>query len=202
MEKYKLYRIHFIYTIGILILSIIGLMTVKWGQIPKLVEYITFALTLTSLTLSLLAIIYSLVSNGRLSESIGSLDSVTKDVLSSSSTLSEVTKELDRKVDDIPQSLKTMEERTEKTHKLIEEIQTTNQSMVEKEYPKEEVVVEEEELSNVNIESFAKYTSFTGKKFLYASLLSMKTVKGFSIMDMFGDLNHQYMNVFLLLVLL
>jgi hypothetical protein len=59
-EKYK---IHIGYIFSILLAAIIILVTVKWGEIPRLVELIAFALTLTSLVLALIAIAYAVYSN-------------------------------------------------------------------------------------------------------------------------------------------
>lgn len=183
MEKYKIYKIHFFYTIGILIVTIIGLITVKWSKVPDLVAYITFALTLTSLTLSLLVIIYSVVSNSKLSESIGSLDSVTKDVLNSSVKLGSVTKELAEKVDEIPTYLRNVEEKTDRTNQLIEDLRSKSEIINE---PSQSEEIEEKESNNSpSIERFIKTSSFNGKLLMYASNLSYNLKKGFSIDELF-----------------
>ena len=67
------YKIHVFYILSILIAIIIILITVRWSEVPKLVDYITFALTVTSLALALLAIIYSMYSNTTLSETVSSI---------------------------------------------------------------------------------------------------------------------------------
>ena len=68
------YKIHTGYVFFILIAIIIGLVTVKWSEIPKLVDYLTFALTATSLALAVLAIVYAMYSNTSFSQTISTLD--------------------------------------------------------------------------------------------------------------------------------
>ncbi len=53
-EKYKIHATHIAST---LISIIIILITIKWGDIPKLVEYITFSLSITSLVLGILQLL-------------------------------------------------------------------------------------------------------------------------------------------------
>lgn len=72
-------RLHFIYVTIILGLVIICLATaysINSGS-PHLVDYVTFAATVTSLVLAVLAIFYSIVSNRDLSSSLGSLQTTS-----------------------------------------------------------------------------------------------------------------------------
>ena len=77
----KDYKIHSFYILLILVSIIIGLVSVNWSQVPKLVEYITFALTVSSLILAILAIVYSVYSNSSISELMGEISIATKDVV-------------------------------------------------------------------------------------------------------------------------
>jgi hypothetical protein len=137
--------------------------------------------------LSLLAIIYSLVSNEKMTSSIGSLSSITKDILSSSDKLAGVTNELDVKIESIPTSLKSMEDKTDKTHKLIEEIQNSKQQGNDSS-AKPEIKTRLEPSEDITrVKSYLTLSSFLGKQLLYACSLSKNLKKGFTLKDLFED---------------
>lgn len=186
MENFKIFKIHISYIIGFLITMIIGLITIKWNNIPNLVDYITFALTLSSLVLSLLAIIYSFVSNNKFSESIGALNNVSDEVLDSSKKLNLITDDLSIKVAEIPEHLKNVEEKAEKTHQLIESMKIE----------KENTSVSTSEVEGVakhefSVDKFLSVSSFNGKALLYALSLSFNQKKSFLLQDIF-DSNRDY----------
>src|SRR5256885_13949970 len=101
-EKYK---IHAFYILTILIAVIIILLTIRWTGIPNLVEYITFALTLTSLVLAALAIIYAFYSNSSFSQNISTLNNVSRDVSDTAKELSKATNNLSLQIESIPSQL-------------------------------------------------------------------------------------------------
>jgi len=114
-------RIHFGYVVSFLLLIIICLVTVKWGAIEELTNYITFALTITSLVLALLAIVYSFFSNSSMTRNISNLDSASKKISSNSELLNSAADKLEKTIGDIPVTLKNIESKTEITHKAFEE---------------------------------------------------------------------------------
>lgn len=181
-QKFECYKIHISYIIGILILTIIMLTTLDWGGNEKLVDYITFALTLTSLTLSLLAIIQSLFSSSRFSETIGSLSSINEEVLITSKKLSEATIELDKKITNIPVSLKAVEKNTDETRIMVEKM-----SNVEKTKIPEKNKTTKNKPHSIIIETMVQTSSFVGQQVLYALSLSKKQNKTFSLKDVIGD---------------
>lgn len=61
------------YITVILVVTIIILLTARWEEISELVKLITFGLTLTSLFLSLVAIIFSIFSNFSFTKSAANL---------------------------------------------------------------------------------------------------------------------------------
>jgi hypothetical protein len=189
MENFRIYKIHVSYIIGFLIIVIIGMMTVKWSNIPNLVDYITFALTLSSLILSMLAIIYSFVSNNKFSESIGALNNVSDDVLESSKKLNLITDDLSKKVEEIPIHLKNVEEKTEKTHSLLETMKFDmgNINNVEGQEPEE--VTE----TLFSISNYLNTSSFNGKSLLYAINISYNQKKSFLLTELFPR-NYEYMH--------
>lgn len=106
-------RIHlwynFSYIVGILVIASITLMTVCWGQVPKLVELFTFGLTLTSLFLSLVAIIFMIVSSQGLSHGTASLRDAADDIDVATSTLGEAAEKLQREFGCLPERLESLE---------------------------------------------------------------------------------------------
>jgi len=96
------YKIHFCYIFTILIAIIVILITVKWSQVPNLAQLITFALTLSSLILATLAITYAVYSNSSLSESISTLNNVSKDISETSNGISQAASDLAAKIETIP----------------------------------------------------------------------------------------------------
>ena len=72
--------IHFFYVTLILISLIIFLATKHWTKIEGFTEFLSVAATITSLVLGVLAIIYSFVSNGAMSQFLGSIDSSTASI--------------------------------------------------------------------------------------------------------------------------
>ena len=65
--------IHYRYVIGILIFLIIEIITVAFFDIPDLVNRISFALTLSSLVLAILAIFYAIITDQKQSQHFSSL---------------------------------------------------------------------------------------------------------------------------------
>ncbi len=66
-------KIHFFYVTLILVLTIVGLITHRWTDIPGFREYLTVGATVTSLVLGVLAIIYSFVATGQQSSVLGAV---------------------------------------------------------------------------------------------------------------------------------
>lgn len=116
------YKVHAFYILLILFSIIIGLISVKWSEIPGLVGYITFALTVSSLSLAVLAIIYSIYSNSTLSQNVVSLEQASRDVSDTAKAIDQVTTGLALKVEAIPSLIEIVGARVEHTHQLIEEM--------------------------------------------------------------------------------
>jgi len=120
-EKYK---IHSFYILLILSAIIIVLITIKWAEIPKFADYVTFALSVTSLSLAFLAIIYSIYSNTSFTQNLSTLERSTTLLTSTSTDLSIATADLKSKVEDIPGIIKTVSEKVDQTHDLISNMST------------------------------------------------------------------------------
>lgn len=187
--KNEIFKTHIFYIITILVGIIILLTSVKWGGIEKLVEYITFALTLTSLVLALLAIIYAVFSNSKFVQNITALNNITSDVNNASNYLNEVTNELKTKIELIPTSLKKVEDKTQETNELVREMSLSSNkiSQPESKMKNEKTDPNEKNKTAINLTSFS---SFTGKLVLLASNLSMKTSTSFSLDELFNEDNN------------
>ena len=67
MERH--HKLHMIYTAIFFGLVIIILATINFGSIPKFVEYFVFGLTLTSIALAVIVIIYTFFTNNQMTSS-------------------------------------------------------------------------------------------------------------------------------------
>jgi hypothetical protein len=117
-EKYK---IHAFYILGILLTIIAILITIKWGDIPNLAQYISFGLTFASLLLAILAIGYAVYSNSSLSQSISTLNIVSHDISATSESISQAATDLAQKIETIPSKLEIVEGRVAETNILIKQ---------------------------------------------------------------------------------
>ena len=163
-DNSSLYKIHTRYIIGILVVAIIGLLTVNWAQIKELEKYITFALTISSLVLALLAIIYAFYSNSGMSQNIGLLQLTSKDVTQSAAELSNATKVLNKQLESIPSMIAQVSDKVDKSH---HEVLATLSRQSLKTHAQEGKLLTAEQL-----ESFFEFSSITGLLAVYAIILS------------------------------
>lgn len=73
-------KLHERYLGSFLIVIIIGLVSVQWTEVPKLIEYLNFALALASLLLAGLAIVQAMTSTSNMDQSIAALGGRTDDI--------------------------------------------------------------------------------------------------------------------------
>ncbi|EIF5160842.1 hypothetical protein [Vibrio metoecus] len=123
-EKYK---IHVCYVIGILISVIVILLTVEWADIPGLKDYISFALTVFSLGLAVLAIVYSMYSNSSLTASLNLLESSSQKLANTSEDLTFATKGLHESLCEIPESLNKVHGEVSKTRDALVQLSSGDQ---------------------------------------------------------------------------
>lgn len=105
----KEYKIHACYIVAILVAIIIALTTSKWGDNPKLVDFVNFAATLTSLVLAVLAIIYAFLSNASVAKSMNEITSASSAMSTTADNISNAAKELSNRIETIPTKLESME---------------------------------------------------------------------------------------------
>jgi hypothetical protein len=159
--------------IGVLIAVIIGLVSINWYNIPNLAGLITFALTVTSLVISVLAIGYAVVSNFSFSQNITSMNTASQEISTTAKDVSEAAKELKGKIEAIPPRLESMEGKFEQLMLISQttQFQSSNPSEAEK-----EVV---SEITDV----FIKKISPLGWLGTYIAYLSLKKNKPFNILQ-------------------
>jgi ABC-type multidrug transport system fused ATPase/permease subunit len=173
------YRYNLIYGAIILLATIVVLLTVKWGCIQGLVDYISFGLTLTSLFLALIAIIYAIISNTTFSQHLGTLRSASQGVSEVAVGLNRVTTMLDSKIQELPTLIRNVESKLDETRKEIREHtfkQDTSAAIPKGNPPTPEGFDIKEFLS-----AFLKSTSFNGLLALYTAQLANSSKKPFDI---------------------
>ena len=168
-------RIHFLYIIGILIAIIVALATVNWAGIPNLLSYITFALTVSSLLLAVLAIGYAFISNNSLSQHLGQFSSVAAEISKGATDMSSATKILDKKIEMIPPLLKDVGERVGRTESLLQEISRKE--------PSGKPPPPSLDLDAL-AQRFLETASINGDLLLYALLLSFQRTTPFNLTDL------------------
>lgn len=173
-EKYK---IHAIYIVSILISIIIILITVKWGDIPKLVEYITFSLSVTSLVLGILAIAYGVYSTSAFSQSSAALITASHDISKNSIELTSTTNELAKRIEALPGLVQNVGEKVDTTKGMLKEF-------LEKSGPQPTTNIPGTAPSEPTLTSFLKRSSIVGLLGLYACLLSRQKNKPFNLDDL------------------
>jgi hypothetical protein len=190
------YKIHAFYILLILVSIIICLISVKWSDIPGLVGYITFALTVSSLSLAVLAIIYSIYSNSTLSQNVVSLERASRDVSDTAKIINEVTTGLALKVEAIPPLIETVGARVEHTHQLIE-------GMSKKPSEKDSIQSTTAQGINNKFEDAILLFSISGVLSLYACSLALNKAVAFKLTELCEKtkfLNPMYMHGFLVAV--
>lgn len=173
MKDDRINKLHFLYIVGILIAIIICLMTVDFGNNQNLLSYLSFALTFTSLFLSLLAIIYAFYSNSSFSDTISTLNKSSNDIASNSRNLEEITKELDRKFEKFPLLMKAIEEKVDLTNAFLADQYERNNIAPNMQTDKD--------LPQPIVESFFEYCSTMGLYALYATYLNYKNDRTFTL---------------------
>ncbi len=169
-------KTHFYYVVSILLTTIILLITAKFGSDQNLVNYISFALTLTSLILALVSIIYSFYSNSSFSENISTLNNATTSMTQTSAKLMDITALLNNKLDELPVLIKGIEGKIDVTYEYLEKSYTGGQS------PTNTVELQTLFANNV-VGYFMTNTSVSGLLLLYALTLSETFSKPFQLAD-------------------
>lgn len=175
MEKHI--KVHVIYIIGILVTIILGLVTIKWGNIPNLVELFSFALTISSIILAVLAIAYAVYSNTSFGKNIAVLDKASNDIGSSTKYLEEISIDLKDKFNDLPDLLKTLHQKTDSNQSILTELSKLS-------FEKQQVAfVKSDSITEEGIKNIVNKTSINGRYALYLLKLAKDSKKEFTPSD-------------------
>lgn len=104
-EKKEINALHYKYIIFILCIIIISLIVVRYTADTSLNNYVSFAATIASLILAVLAIIQGFFSSSAFTDSISNLKNTTNDIAEKSEQLNNIMNEFDNKFKDIPSQL-------------------------------------------------------------------------------------------------
>lgn len=162
--------------IAALIAIVICLISIRWYDIPNLAGLISFALTVTSLVISVLAIGYAVISNLSFSQNITTLNNASEEMSTTAKDVSEAAKELKGKIEAIPTKLESMEDKFDQLisfRQTFESQDTTPLSQTENEATLEIV------------DLFVKKVPGNGWIGCYISFLSYKKKKSFDILTAF-----------------
>jgi predicted PurR-regulated permease PerM len=113
------YKIHAFYIIGILLSIIVVLLTNNSSGIPNLGEKISFALTLASLILAVLAIGYAVYSNATISQTTSILNDASRNISNTATDISKAAQDLVLRVEEIPTRLDSVEGKVVETNVLL-----------------------------------------------------------------------------------
>lgn len=112
MEEKKINDvIHYKYVVGILTLIIITLLTFKYAPDTQLSNYVSFAATISSLILAVLAIIQGFLSTNSLSDTVTNMNQSSREILDNSDKLQTIISDLDSRLREIPAMIKGLEDK-------------------------------------------------------------------------------------------
>lgn len=161
-------NVHTYYISGLFVFIIIELVTyicVNNNNVTDIVSYISFASTLSSLLLSVVAIIYAIVSNNKGEAQYQKIDRASDRISSSVDRFSELSDELSKGIDEILSKLEEVKSISSETKTLLaQENQNYNQ-----------VITKDDRL----IDNYIAYGSFWGNLALLACVYSKKQNRPF-----------------------
>ncbi|GGF22350.1 hypothetical protein [Hymenobacter cavernae] len=183
-------KTHFTYITGILITIIIILLTIDFGNNEKLVDYVSFALTITSIFLAVISIVYAYFSNSSFGELVGRLTNVSTEINSSSANLLRISRTLDKKIDAVPTSIKSLEDKFESfqskanlpssssnVRSSLEAIESTSSNQTKSNLTKEELDTILDKAASTSL----RFNSVTGLFSIYIAYLSKINNQKFNI---------------------
>ena len=182
------YKVPLTYVIiAVLVTVVICLVSFKWYDIPNLASLITFALTVTSLVISVLAIGYAVVSNLSFSQNISNLNNASDEISTTAKDVSEAAKELKGKIEAIPTKLESMEGKFDQLMSFKQTSEPQDTTPLSK---------TENEATSEIVDLFVKKISLFGWIGSYIFFLSFKKKKAFNLSESFkftdGDLAKTY----------
>jgi len=184
--------LHFVYVTVILVSLVVGLITIQIGGSETVVGYISFAATIASLILAVLAIIYSFVSNANQSTFHSQINDATGSLGKTAAQLQASSDEISKRVLSIPALLSSVEASVNSSKELLMKIQG------EKQNTKPEVP-ENTQGSSDQLELLLEYSSYLGTMALYISKVSfeMKQALPLAKLEEFFDEDFRFLHGYL-----
>lgn len=118
MAKKPTHHLHYKYVISIMGAIIVVLLTLYLLNVPFLLQYITFASTITSIILAILVIIFTYITNNILSQSVARLDKSVTDISRDSAFISENVSQVVQKITPIPGQITELKDKIEKSQEM------------------------------------------------------------------------------------
>jgi hypothetical protein len=153
------------------------LLTTKWGSITNLVELISFGLTLTSLFLSLVAIVFAIFSNFSFSKSSADLQEASHNISEASDELQKATVGIEQKISEIPVLIDCLNKNVETSHQEVMKMLSEKEELRK---PEGVAVVFEKD----NIINFLSISSYSGLLSLLVCKFSKNTNTPFKLEDL------------------
>ena len=178
-------RVHVLYISGILVFLIIELVTyicIQNDTCSNIMPYISFAATLSSLILSIVAIIYSIVTNNKGDDVFVKIEDRTKDLVKETEKFQSVAAQLIKDLSTIKSGMTNIQSIAEETNQQLKVIQNSNSIS-----PDRKKINEDEEY----IKNSILYGSLIGNAGLLACYYSQKYNKPFKSTELFKN-NSEY----------
>ena len=179
-------RVHVLYISGILVFLIIELVTyicIQNDNCSNIMPYISFAATLSSLILSIVAIIYSIVTNNKGDDVFEKIEDRTKELVKETEKFQSVATQLIKELSTIKSGMTNIQSIAEDTNQQLKVIQNSNVGIST---DKKEIEENEEFIKNSIL-----YGSLVGNAGLLACYYSQKYNKPFKSIELFKN-NSEY----------
>lgn len=122
-------KLHLKYVIGILVAINILILTINWGGLKDVVSYVSFAATLASLLLAILAIVYSYTSSGSLISYSDRISKAGEDLNKTYHQLQHLLGRVDTLCDSIPESFADLKKQVTSTNDYLDRLSTNRRSV-------------------------------------------------------------------------
>lgn len=201
----RIQKLHTFYVSGILVFIIIELLTaicMGGSASPNILSYVNFAATLSSLIMSVVAIIFTIVSGNRGDEQYKKIDNASDRVTDSLKKFSEKTAEIDKSVLSFQIISGELSAKMDSLLKEMGSVHSEVSDLKKQVEPQEQMIVtadkKEEKAQNEAIKVVASRVvtigSYTGNLALYACVLAKDSGKtSFSISSITTPDNVNYM---------
>jgi len=120
-DGHQLRLLHYKYWIGILVAAIILFFAAFFFNVPSLVEKFTFALTISSFVLAILAIVSTISSNTLVSSNLSQFVILNRELKDSANALDKSAQNLGREVSEIPARLDAIDQKVTASNQLMQD---------------------------------------------------------------------------------